>query len=659
MNIGFIPEDSRDRICASQVIASLSACVRELVENALDASATSLSIRIRGNADEVEIADNGRGIAELDWDKVCLPHSTSKLVITESMSCIGSDQHGFRGEALSALCRLCSKVRIVTRTQDMESGCVLTYDGTGKLVNSNERVSKSPGTTVTAYGLFRESLPVRHIEMLNTMKREVKSIQRFLTEFAIVNHSVKFELLVEGKILVTSPGGGDPYQVYQNLVDGEDLVEFNTKDESIDLSIRGWIKAPTSQTSSSGNFERNYSIKSRTDHQFFFLNGKCVDTPKTVLKTIAKFSTGPTHQIGFIIQVNLPVDMAFDRNVAVDKRQVLFASSIEDRIVKCISEKIESMSRNRPPEPTTIPRVELRSTNLKRPVQDEPSPVVPPKVVKRVYVNESTSQVQQSLTITRIVHDENSIPNPPRPLEQEISVSVKPKEELAPICNFDVPPSLPIAFSKDLFNEMEIVGQFNNGFIITRIDSGCSPQMFLIDQHAANEKFLFEHYYRNIQVHVQALLAPKQLKLSPATEETVVDHAEALQESGFRIEVNEAAPPGSRILVHSLPTLSGIGFNRSAALTVQDMLEIVARIEDEVFVQEEKGPILLTFLASVRSMFASKACRTAVMVGDILQVPRMHEIVQSLSNLENPWNCPHGRPTMKHLLSIQDLDRLV
>jgi DNA mismatch repair protein PMS2 len=149
------------------------------------------------------------------------------------------------------------------------------------------------------------------------------------------------------------------------------------------------------------------------------------------------------------------------------------------------------------------------------------------------------------------------------------------------------------------------------------------------------------------------------LKLSPATEETVVDHAEALQESGFRIEVNEAAPPGSRILVHSLPTLSGIGFNRSAALTVQDMLEIVARIEDEVFVQEEKGPILLTFLASVRSMFASKACRTAVMVGDILQVPRMHEIVQSLSNLENPWNCPHGRPTMKHLLSIQDLDRLV
>ena len=117
-------------------------------------------------------------------------------------------------------------------------------------------------------------------------------------------------------------------------------------------------------------------------------------------------------------------------------------------------------------------------------------------------------------------------------------------------------------------------------------------------------------------------------------------------------------PPGNRVKLLSLPTLSGVGFNRSASLTVADLMEILEKLEDDASSAGNGSCELLKLLGSVRAMLASKACRTAVMVGDSLNSSRMTEIVQSLATLDQPWNCPHGRPTLKHLLSLDDLRNL-
>jgi DNA mismatch repair protein PMS2 len=197
------------------------------------------------------------------------------------------------------------------------------------------------------------------------------------------------------------------------------------------------------------------------------------------------------------------------------------------------------------------------------------------------------------------------------------------------------------------------------------LESGISgsSELFLIDQHAANEKYLFEEYYRKIKLDYQRLIIPIKIRAPPWIEEVVVEHKDILAKNGFLADIGNDTDGNRCILLNSLPTLSGIGFNRSAALTVKDFMEMTEALNDgDVVLSQSKSdtdPLcLLKLLSCVRSHLASKACRTAIMVGDPLTPAKMTEIVHALSSLDQPWNCPHGRPTMKHLLSLEDLNML-
>jgi DNA mismatch repair protein PMS2 len=221
-------------------------------------------------------------------------------------------------------------------------------------------------------------------------------------------------------------------------------------------------------------------------------------------------------------------------------------------------------------------------------------------------------------------------------------------------------PAISLSFPKELFRSMSIVGQFNNGFIIVRLDAvpGRVPELFLIDQHAANEKYLFEEYFRNIKVNYQRLIIPIKIRAPPWIEQVVQEYNKELAANGFISEIGVDNEGNRCIQVNSLPTLSGIGFNRSAALTVKDFMEITEALHEGTVAPRANGEdvlFLLKSLSSVRAHMASKACRTAIMVGDNLSSMKMTEIVHALSSLEQPWNCPHGRPTMKHLLSLDEL----
>ncbi|KAJ2664560.1 ATP-binding mismatch repair protein [Coemansia sp. RSA 1200] len=187
---------------------------------------------------------------------------------------------------------------------------------------------------------------------------------------------------------------------------------------------------------------------------------------------------------------------------------------------------------------------------------------------------------------------------------------------------------------KSDFSRMQVVGQFNRGFIIARLDH----DLYIIDQHASDEKYNFEVLQQRAVIASQPLIRPEQLELSVVDEAVAVEHSDALMRSGFHLRVDETQEPGRRVSLLSQPFIDQTLFDHS------DLLELIGKL----CVAPESSPRC----ERARRMFASRACRKSTMIGDPLALPQMRAIVRHLSSLDHPWNCPHGRPTMRHLFRL-------
>lgn len=673
MFIQNLSQSAVERVCASQVIPDLHSCVRELIENSVDAKASCISIRIRNAASEIEVADNGLGISKENWNSLFRSHHTSKLTEYESLLSGFITTHGFRGEALSSLCSLSTKVRIATRTGEQDAGYVLEFGKTCTMTNEPERVSKSVGTTITVYGLFEESLPVRYHEMLRTIKKEIKTLSSHVYELAIINPSISFELLVDGKCLINPISGSQsPYDVYKRLISGPELIEFSSACES--ASLKGWITPPVPTPWSLSAQNSSSSVGG----QYFFLNGRPINPIKKLVKGInrlyGKFSI---KRVTAILCLSIPENKNyFDINVAVNKREVLFCNGFDDMINNSVIQVLEDLFDKPKNEENIVTPTPQRNLVRRKRVLEAESETQPNKVLVHEILRapetdieskppESQEEPFESIENQIAVRESDSVDH--EELSQPSPQSKEPIEEwerypIVPSTQLDFPTS--ISFPKELFREMSVMGQFNNGFIVTRLENvnGRSGELFLIDQHAANEKYLFEEYFRKIRLDYQRLIIPIKIRAPPWIEQVVIEHKETLARNGFLTDTGNDSDGNRCILLNSLPTLSGIGFNRSAALTVKDFMEMTEALNDgdATIAQStsDADPLcLLKMLTCVRAHLASKACRTAIMVGDPLNPAKMTEIVHSLSTLDQPWNCPHGRPTMKHLLSLEDLNK--
>uniref|UniRef100_A0A4W3HBU4 Mismatch repair endonuclease PMS2 n=1 Tax=Callorhinchus milii TaxID=7868 RepID=A0A4W3HBU4_CALMI len=188
--------------------------------------------------------------------------------------------------------------------------------------------------------------------------------------------------------------------------------------------------------------------------------------------------------------------------------------------------------------------------------------------------------------------------------------------------------------SKDRFAHMEIIGQFNLGFIITKLDS----DLFIIDQHATDEKYNFEMLQQHTVLQGQKLIAPQKLHLTAVSETVLMDNLEIFRKNGFDFIIDEEASPTERVKLVSLPTSKNWTFGP------QDIEELIFMLSD--------SPGLMCRPSRVRQMFASRACRKSVMIGTALQMSEMKKLITHMGEIEHPWNCPHGRPTMRHLANL-------
>ncbi|KAK0102105.1 hypothetical protein ONS95_001095 [Cadophora gregata] len=212
---------------------------------------------------------------------------------------------------------------------------------------------------------------------------------------------------------------------------------------------------------------------------------------------------------------------------------------------------------------------------------------------------------------------------------------------------------LSLTITKADFAKMKVVGQFNLGFILATRASGSSTEegvmtaddMFIIDQHASDEKYNFERLQATTIVQSQRLVRPKTLDLTALEEEIVMENLAALETNGFIVTVDESgeSPVGNRCQLVSLP------LSRETAFSLTDLEELIALLA-------EHPPGTVPRPAKVRKMFAMRACRSSIMIGKTLTHKQMGKVVTHLGELDKPWNCPHGRPTMRHLCGLGEWD---
>ncbi|KAM7527075.1 hypothetical protein LguiB_030485 [Lonicera macranthoides] len=202
-------------------------------------------------------------------------------------------------------------------------------------------------------------------------------------------------------------------------------------------------------------------------------------------------------------------------------------------------------------------------------------------------------------------------------------------------------------FKKEYFGRMKIIGQFNLGFIIGKLDQ----DLFIVDQHAADEKYNFERLSQLTILNQQPLLRPLRMELSPEEEIVVSMHMDTIRKNGFVLEEDVDSPPGQRYMLKAVP------FSKNVTFGVGDVKDLISILADSQGECRMMGSYKMDTPDSVcpprvRGMLASRACRSSVMIGDPLGRNEMQKILDHLVGLKSPWNCPHGRPTMRHLVDL-------
>ncbi|XP_055534971.1 mismatch repair endonuclease PMS2 [Wyeomyia smithii] len=218
--------------------------------------------------------------------------------------------------------------------------------------------------------------------------------------------------------------------------------------------------------------------------------------------------------------------------------------------------------------------------------------------------------------------------------EQPSLTRLKFKSKINPSNNRAAEDELQTEISRTEFPRMDIIGQFNLGFIVVRLDQ----DMFIIDQHASDEKFNFEDLQKNTVLQNQKLVVPQQLELTAVNEMILMDNLEIFEMNGFKFEIDGAAEPTKKVKLLAKPYSKNWEFGK------EDIDELVFMLQD--------APNSICRPSRVKAMFASRACRKSVMIGNALSMAEMRRLINHMGEIEQPWNCPHGRPTMRHLINL-------
>ncbi len=605
MKIKLLDASVANKIAAGEVVERPSSIVKELVENSIDAGATNVIIEIKnGGIELIRITDNGCGMAEEDVKNAFLRHATSKITVAEDLNDILT--LGFRGEALASVAAV-SKISLQTRTKNANEGTEI--DLTGGVIDRFFPCGCAEGTSISVADLFFNT-PARR-KFLKKPSQEASYIQEAVNRLALSHPEITLRFISDGKTVLRTPGDGNLLSAIRAVFGNEissNMIEVNASKNGI--TLKGYI----------GKREIQRNNKSR---QILFINGRSIKND--LVSAAVQDGYQGRLNIGkfpfFVLEMQLDGTLV-DVNVHPTKQEVRFQDGLP--VYSTIFEIISSVLTENQEIPTLF-KQEEKKEEIK---VFEVEAVNPKKVFEPAPVKEEPTFIKELLEIKKseplAVHDDpvSFIPKP------QIAFTEEKKEENAPL----------ISEQTEISIEEEIPYKISGVLFDTYIIVESGDDAYIIDQHAAHERLLFERLYASTETggESQLLLFPEIVKLSP-TESAVIDEImPKLTEIGFEID--------------------DMGFG---SLAIKAVPTVLSGLNAEKFLSSlsnENFKILKTNELK-RSKLMQIACKSAVKGGDKLTDSEIKALLTLIKSEGIPLSCPHGRPILirltKHELEVR------
>ncbi len=630
-NIQVLDQITIDKIAAGEVIERPSSIVKELVENAIDAKATAVTVEIKeGGISFIRITDNGCGIPKEEVPLAFLRHSTSKIRCVEDLSGISS--LGFRGEALSSIAAI-SQVELITKTRESEFGTKYVIEGGQE--KSLEDAGAPDGTTFLIHQIFYNT-PARR-KFLKTPMTEASHVNELMIRLALSHPEVSIQFINNGQKKLHTSGNGKLKDVIYHVFGRDIANNLLEVDERIDgIHLTGFIGKPLV---SRGN--RNY--------ENYYINGRYVKS-NIIAKAIEDAYKDFTmqHKYPFTV-LHFKMDgQDLDVNVHPTKMELRFSNQQEvynfvyHALKNALTEK-ELIPRVELPEAKEVPKIPEPSIEKTMSLPNQRPSVEKPEIKDEAYfmkkmrervesyhkqhsqaeVKDRTQIHREPMQIDRIreaanyaraqAKVEKSI-NPPKKVESSMeSTQLNFFEEKL--------------LSKKSMKEYKLIGQVFETYWLVEFQD----QLYIIDQHAAHERILYEKTLRGMKDRnytSQYLSPPIVLNLSMQEAELLRTHMDLFVGIGFEIEEFG----GDSYAIRAVPD------NLFSIAKKELLIEMLDNLSEEITSKEAPDMIA--------EKIASMSCKAAVKGNSRLSAAEVDTLIGELLELENPYHCPHGRPTI-------------
>ena len=626
--IKLLDQNTANQIAAGEVVEKPASVVKELVENALDAGAGKIDVTIfEGGTQYIRVADDGSGMTEANAKLAVLRHATSKIRAAEDLMSLHT--LGFRGEALPSIASV-SNFQLLTRPADEEFATSIRIDG-GEQTECQQTGGQA-GTTVIVENLFF-NVPARR-KFLRTNATEGRYINELLTRLALSRPDVRFKLVSNDKEVLSTPGNGSLFDAITALY-GKKVSDELLKVDFIgtDVKITGYIGKPT-------------LLKGTRQWQTFMVNGRIINN-RMMSKAIDHAYQSQVPKSGFPFAVLMvEVDThTIDVNVHPQKSEIKFSddSVIYKAMYKALTDALTKPMSAKPQQALDLlPDSELAvfkpvgqgiiTDGMPLPKQQsvpKPAPVQQPKpayadIFKTAPAHEPQPEPVQSEVWKQVEYTYTPPKTEPVYTINEVREEFKKQDEVA---------ANVIGFT-DTNNETESIwpiGQVDKTFIIAQSED----TLYLIDQHAAHERILYDKFVNaHNNIPAQTMLMPLYIDVTAHDTEIIEKHREDFSRLGVDIE-----PAGETLLrVSSLPADIKADGAEDFILEITKMLSEMKNISPSDLRQ---------------NMLHMMSCKAAIKAGEVLNMRQMRQLIIDLCNTEHPFTCPHGRPCMIEISSAE------
>ena len=690
-NIVLLDELTINKIAAGEVIERPASVVKEMIENSIDAGATNISVEIQnGGISKIRIVDNGKGIAKDDMHLAFERHATSKIRVADDLETVRT--MGFRGEALASIAAI-SRIEMISRTEESEIGNKIVVEG-GKILEETE-IAAAVGTTITVENLFYNT-PVRY-KFLKKDYTEAGYIEDVVTRIALVNSNIAVKLINSGKTVIRTNGNGEIknviYSIYGKEI-AEAIVDVDYEYEGI--KVTGVVGKP------------EIARSSRICQQFF-VNGRYIKD-KTLSAASEQAFKGmiPGGKFGFLVLNVQVMPEKVDVNVHPAKLEVRFQEEnkvfkavmyaikeglLQDELVKNVTKTDEENNYEIEHESKKSNFAKDIFKKISKPEEDfgktenliedlynirqekNPENIDYTKIIPKIDMDDSgenimpasadsIEEVEEFLDKPSIIQKNPELFESTIEIVKETGAIVKEKEinyskvEKYDNVDFDqmyektfgdVPASLKqkeetfkeIKYADNIsffdknkkYSDYKYIGSAFSTYIILEI----GEDLYMIDQHAAHERIMYEkvkkNFYSEENKDSQILLIPDIINLTHKEMLIARENFDVFEKAGFVVEEFGE----NTIKLSGVPNMCIDLDTKTLFLDILDEIDTVARTERQEV--EEK------FIATV-------ACKSAVKANNTLGEPEVRALMGNLLELQNPFTCPHGRPTAIKMTKI-------